>query len=588
MRSKMSAKLRLNDFATGAPVTDLTYAASESNPRGVALPSKSFVAAITGALPSPVTDASASATAPPGTATRTASAPDASPPSRPVRTTSCPARSHRSPSPPPMFPLPIVKILIANLLVGRLDQRCLGRYASRDVAREYPTILDLVGDTPIVRLDRISQDVPGTILAKLEFMNPGGSNKDRIGISMIEAAEREGLLRPGGTIVEPTSGNTGVGLAIVAASRGYRCIFVMTDKVASEKVALLRAYGAEVVVCPVAVEPDDPQSYYSVAERLVQETPGAFRPNQYANQWNPWAHEHSTGPELWRQTAGKMTHFVAGVGTGGTITGIGRFLKANAPSVQVIGADPAGSVYSGGSGRPYLVEGIGEDFWPTTYQPDLVDRVVPISDEDSFMMARRVTAEEGLLIGGSGGTAVAAALEVGRDLGPDDLVVVLIPDSGRGYLSKVFDDAWMAGFGFIASDGRTVADVIGERGADVPPLVYVRPEDSVRRAINLMRGHDVSQLPVAKGDLPLAAAEVLGAVDELALMHLVMRESDVLDNPVEKVMGPRLPTIGIGQPLELAVEMLDRAPALVVLAGGRPHVVLARSDVLRYLSSVER
>jgi len=341
-------------------------------------------------------------------------------------------------------------------------------------------------------------------------------------------------------------------------------------------------------VCPVAVEPDDPQSYYSVAERLVRETPGAFRPNQYGNEWNPWAHEQTTGPEVWRQTAGKVTHFVAGIGTGGTITGVARYLKKQNPAVQIVGADPAGSVYSGGSGRPYLVEGIGEDFWPTTYEPGLVDRVVAISDEDSFLMARRVTAEEGLLIGGSGGTAVAAALEVGRGLGPDDLVVVLIPDSGRGYLSKVFDDAWMAGFGFIASDGRTVADVIGARGAEVPPLVYVRPEDSVRRAINLMRGHDVSQLPVAKGELPLAAAEVLGAVDELALMDLVMRERDVLDNPVEKVMGPRLPTIGVGQPLELAVEMLDRAPALVVLAGGRPHVVLARSDVLRYLSSVER
>src|SRR4051812_11724158 len=450
------------------------------------------------------------------------------------------------------------------------------------------SLLDLVGNTPLVRLRRVTDGLRCQIVAKLETTNPGGSVKDRPAVAMIDAAEREGLLGPGGTIVEPTSGNTGVGLAIVAASRGYRCIFVMTDKVATEKVALLRAYGAEVVVCPVAVEPDDPQSYYSVAERLVRETPGAFRPNQYGNEWNPWAHEQTTGPEVWRQTAGKITHFVAGIGTGGTITGVARYLKKQNPGVQIVGADPAGSVYSGGSGRPYLVEGIGEDFWPTTYEPGLVDRVVAISDEDSFLMARRVTAEEGLLIGGSGGTAVAAALEVGRDLGPDDLVVVLIPDSGRGYLSKVFDDAWMAGFGFIASDGRTVADGIGERGADVPPLVYVRPEDSVRRAINIMRGHDVSQLPVAKGDLPLAAAEVLGAVDELALMHLVMRESDVLDNPVEKVMGPRLPTIGIGQPLELAVEMLDRAPALVVLAGGRPHVVLARSDVLRYLSSVER
>jgi cystathionine beta-synthase len=446
------------------------------------------------------------------------------------------------------------------------------------------SLLDLVGNTPLVRLRRVAEGLSCQIVAKLETVNPGGSVKDRPAIAMIDAAERDGLLKPGGTIVEPTSGNTGVGLAIVAAQRGYRCIFVMTDKVAPEKVALLRAYGAEVVVCPVAVEPDDPQSYYSVAERLVRETPGAFRPNQYDNQWNPWAHEQSTGPEIWRQTAGRVTHFVAGVGTGGTITGVARYLKAQKPDVQIIGADPAGSVYSGGSGRPYLVEGIGEDFWPTTFDPTLVDRVVPISDELSFETARRVTAREGLLIGGSGGTAVAAALEIGQELGPDDLVVVLIPDSGRGYLSKVFDDDWMAGYGFLRSPGRTVGDILESRGGEVPPLVYVRPDVTVREAVELMRRHGVSQLPVAKGDLPLAAAEVFGAVDELALMDLVVRDQSVLDAPVEKVMGPRLPTVGIGQPLELAVEMLDRAPAIVVLAGGRPHVVLARTDVLSYLT----
>jgi cystathionine beta-synthase len=446
------------------------------------------------------------------------------------------------------------------------------------------SLIDLIGHTPIVRLHRVTEGLTCTVAAKLEMLNPGGSVKDRPALAMIERAEAEGLLRPGGTIVEPTSGNTGVGLAIVAAERGYRCIFVVTDKVAPEKISLLEAYGAEVVLCPVAVDPDDPESYYSVAERLVRETPGAFRPNQYANEWNPWAHEHSTGPEIWAQTAGRVTHFVAGIGTGGTITGVGRFLKARAPVVQVVGADPSGSVYSGGTGRPYLVEGIGEDFWPTTYDPSVVDRVVAVSDEDSFLMARRVTCEEGLLIGGSGGTAVAAALEVGRELGPDDLVVVLIPDSGRGYLSRVFDDDWMAGYGFLRAGDHTVADIMDARPGDTPPLVYVHPDDSVRRAVQVMRAHGVSQLPVAKGEMPLAAAEVLGAVDELALMDLAFRDPAVMDKSVDAVMGERLPTVGIGQPIALAVELLDRAGAVVVLAGGRPRTILSRTDVLQHLS----
>jgi cystathionine beta-synthase len=446
------------------------------------------------------------------------------------------------------------------------------------------SLLDLIGDTPLLRLNRVTEGLACTVAVKLEMLNPGGSVKDRPALAMIEAAEREGLLQPGGTIVEPTSGNTGVGLAIVAAERGYGCIFVVTDKVAPEKIHLLEAYGAQVIVCPVAVEPDDPQSYYSVAERVVAETPGAFRPNQYGNEWNPRAHELSTGPEIWRQTAGRITHFVAGVGTGGTVTGVGRYLKAQNGDVQIVGADPAGSVYSGGSGRPYLVEGIGEDFWPTTYDPSLVDRVVAVSDEDSFLMARRVTREEGLHIGGSGGTAVAAALEVGRDLGPDDLVVVLVPDSGRGYLSRVFDDDWMAGFGFLRGGDHTVADILEARGGGIPPLVYVNPDDSAQRAVNVMRGYGLSQLPVAKGEMPLAAAEIVGAVDELALMERAFRDPHILDEPVEKVMGERLPTIGIGQPIAYAVELLDRAPALVVLAGGRPHAVLGRVDVLQHLA----
>ena len=335
------------------------------------------------------------------------------------------------------------------------------------------SVLDLIGNTPMVRLRRVTEGIACPVVAKVEVTNPGGSVKDRPALAMIDAAERAGLLKPGGTIVEPTSGNTGVGLAIVAAQRGYRCVFVMTDKVSPEKVSLLEAYGAEVVVCPVAVPPDDPQSYYSTAERLVNETPGAFRPNQYANPVNPQSHYDTTGPEIWRQTDGRITHFVAGVGTGGTITGIARYLKEQNPDVQIVAADPEGSVYSGGSGRPYLVEGVGEDFWPTTYDPSLVDRTIAVSDHDSFLMARRVTREEGLLIGGSCGTAVQAALEVAAERGPDDLVVVLLPDSGRGYLSRVFNDDWMASFGFLQSPGSTVGDVLAARGAELPPLVYV-------------------------------------------------------------------------------------------------------------------
>ena len=280
----------------------------------------------------------------------------------------------------------------------------------------YESVLDLIGNTPIVKLAVVGRDLPCTVALKLETTNPGGSSKDRPALEMLNAAERDGLLQPGGTIVEPTSGNTGVGLAIVAAQRGYRCVFVMTDKVAPEKVSLLRAYGAEVVVCPVAVAPEDPTSYYSVAEQLTKEL-GAFRPNQYANPNNPLSHEKTTGPELWRQTAGRITHFVAGAGTCGTLTGTARFLRSMNPAVKIIAADPEGSVFSGGSGRPYLVEGVGEDFFPAAWDPDLLDDVIAISDEESFLTARRVSRDEGILIGGSGGMAVAAALRVARAAG---------------------------------------------------------------------------------------------------------------------------------------------------------------------------
>ncbi|MEM9033840.1 MAG: cystathionine beta-synthase [Actinomycetota bacterium] len=448
----------------------------------------------------------------------------------------------------------------------------------------HDSVLDLIGNTPMVRLRQITEGIECPLVAKVEATNPGGSVKDRPAVTMIDAAEREGLLKPGGTIVEPTSGNTGVGLAIVAAQRGYHCIFVMTDKVSSEKVELLRAYGAEVVVCPVAVPPDDPQSYYSTAERLVRETPGAFRPNQYDNQNNPAAHYASTGPEIWAQTEGKITHFVAGAGTGGTLSGVARYLKEQNPDVQIVAADPEGSVYSGGSGRPYLVEGVGEDFWPTTYDPSLVDRTIAVSDYDSFMTARRVTREEGLFIGGSCGTAVHAAMQVASEQGPDDLVVVLLPDTGRGYLSKVYSDEWMTNFGFLHHGGTTVADLIEAKGTEALPLVYVSPETSGRVAITTMRKYGVSQLPVAKGEMPIAAAEVMGSVTELRLIERAFDDSGVLDLPVEELMGPPLPTIGVGEHVQHAVDILEQAPAVLVIDGGRPRTVVSRTDVLSFLS----
>jgi cystathionine beta-synthase len=451
------------------------------------------------------------------------------------------------------------------------------------------SILDLVGNTPLVRLPRLmaADGIQCQLVAKVEFGNPGGSVKDRVAISMVDAAERAGLLRPGGTIVEPTSGNTGAGLAIVAAQRGYRCIFVMSDKMSDEKAQLLRAYGAEVVVCPTAVPPEDPRSYYSTAERLVRETPGAFRPDQYSNPANPVAHELTTGPEIWRQTAGRVTHFVAGIGTGGTISGVARYLKQQNSSVQIVGADPEGSVYSGGTGRPYLTEGVGEDFWPTTFDPSLVDRVVMVSDADAFNTARRVTREEGLLIGGSGGTAVHAALEVARELAdPGALVVVLVPDSGRNYLSKIFDDQWMSELGFLRADGPIAGDVLAAKGESTPALVLITPEEPVRRAIALMRENGVSQLVVSvTTELPLAAKEVVGTVRELELMDLAYRDPGIVDRPVTEIMTAVMPMVGFGEPVNRVVECLDQGASVLILEGGHPIGVLTRSDVLAFLAT---
>ena len=417
------------------------------------------------------------------------------------------------------------------------------------------SLVELIGNTPLVKLSSVTEGLAPLVLAKVEYLNPGGSVKDRIALRMIEAAERSGELRPGGTIVEPTSGNTGVGLAIVAQTRGYKCVFVCPDKVSADKINVLRAYGAEVVVCPTVVPPEHPDSYYNTSDRLVREIEGAWKPNQYANPANPQSHYETTGPEIWRQTDGRITHFVTGLGTGGTVSGAGRYLKEVSDGrVKVIGADPEGSVYSGGTGRPYLVEGVGEDFWPGTYDRAICDEIVPVSDADSFTLTRRLAREEGLLVGGSCGMAAMAALRVAERAGPDDVVVVLLPDGGRGYLSKIFNDDWMADYGFLRSTARTtVGDVLRRKTGPMPELVHVHPQDTVREAIDILREYHVSQMPVVKAEPPVMIAEVVGSVVERDLLDLLFTGHARLADPLERHMSPPLPVVGAGEPVDAAV-----------------------------------
>ncbi len=449
------------------------------------------------------------------------------------------------------------------------------------------SLIELVGGTPLVRLGRMAAHVRPQVLAKVEYLNPGGSVKDRIALAMVEDAEQRGLIRPGGTIVEPTSGNTGVGLALVANARGYKCVFVMPDKMSAEKIAVLRAYGAEVVVCPTAVAPEHPDSYYSVSRRLAAEIPGAWNPDQYSNPKNPEAHYRSTGPEVWSQTDGRVTHFVAGVGTGGTISGCGRYLKeVSGGAVQVVGADPEGSVYSGGSGRPYLVEGVGEDFWPTTYDRTVADRIIAISDRDSFLTTRRLAREEALLVGGSCGLAAAAALRLAEELTEDDVVVVLLPDSGRGYLSKIYNDEWMADYGFLTPDSTqpTVGDVLHRKGSSLPELVHVHPQETVGSAIAILREYGVSQMPVVKEEPPVMAAEVVGSVVERELLDAVFADRAALEAPLSQHMSGSLPTVGAGEDLQVAMAALEAASAMLVLDDGKPVGIVTRSDLLGFLA----
>ncbi|MFG1839240.1 cystathionine beta-synthase [Micromonospora sp. DT228] len=452
----------------------------------------------------------------------------------------------------------------------------------------YDNVVDMIGNTPLVRLRNVTAGIQATVLAKVEYVNPGGSVKDRIALRMVEDAEAAGLLKPGGTIVEPTSGNTGVGLALVAQLKGYKCVFVCPDKVSQDKQDVLRAYGAEVVVCPTAVAPEDPRSYYNVSDRLTREIPGAWKPDQYSNPANPRSHYETTGPELWKQTEGGLTHFVTGVGTGGTISGIGQYLKeASEGRVRIIGADPEGSVYSGGTGRPYLVEGVGEDFWPETYDRGVADEIVEVSDKASFEMTRRLAREEGLLVGGSCGMAVVAALEVARRAGPDDVVVVLLPDGGRGYLSKIFNDSWMARYGFLDNSGAepTVADALASKPGGLPELVHVHPTETVRDAIDYMREYGVSQLPVLKAEPPVVTGEVAGSIAERDLLDALFTGQAHLHDTIERHMGDPLPMIGGGQPVSEAVGLLEKSDAALVLVDGKPKGVLTRQDLLSHLGA---
>ncbi|CDQ45646.1 MULTISPECIES: cystathionine beta-synthase [Mycolicibacterium] len=452
-------------------------------------------------------------------------------------------------------------------------------------------ISELIGNTPLVRLNSVVPPGAGVVAAKVEYLNPGGSSKDRIAVKMIDAAEASGELKPGGTIVEPTSGNTGVGLALVAQQRGYHCVFVCPDKVSEDKRNVLRAYGAEVVVCPTAVAPDDPASYYSVSNRLVEEIDGAWKPDQYSNPMGPASHYETTGPEIWADTDGKITHFVAGVGTGGTITGTGRYLKeVSGGRVKIIGADPEGSVYSGGTGRPYLVEGVGEDFWPSAYDPAIPDEIIAVSDADSFDMTRRLAREEALLVGGSCGMAVVAALRVAEKAGPDAVVVVLLPDGGRGYLSKVFNDSWMSSYGFLRSrldgsiDEPTVGEVLRHKSGALPDLVHTHPSETVRDAITILREYGVSQMPVVGAEPPVMAGEVAGSVSERELLSAVFEGRAKLADAVSLHMSAPLPLIGSGELLGTAAKTLRDCDAVMVVEDGKPIGVLTRHDLLGSLS----
>lgn len=446
------------------------------------------------------------------------------------------------------------------------------------------SVIELIGGTPLVRLTRVSAGLAPTVLAKLEYLNPGGSVKDRIARRMIEDAEARGLLAPDGTIVEPTSGNTGVGLALVAQQKGYRCVFTCPDKVSADKIAVLRAYGAEVVICPAAVPPDHPESYRSVSARLATEIPGAYKPDQYANPANADSHYHGTGPELWEQTDGRITHLVAGVGTGGTISGTGRYLKeASGGRVRVIGADPSGSVYSGGEGRPYFVEGVGQLSSPLSFDPAVPDQILAVPDQVSIALARRLAREEGILTGGSGGMAVAAALKVAARAAAGDLIVVIIPDSGRGYVSKIFNDAWLRRMGFETQPGS------GVRAGELLPdsgLPLVDPGETIAGALKLMTSAGTACLAVSAAPPPVRLPEIAGILAQADLASLIAAGQAQPGDLVGAHMLPPPPVVGSGELLAETTDIIKRSGFALVVDGGLPRGLISATDIASLLARI--
>ena len=438
-------------------------------------------------------------------------------------------------------------------------------------------VLEAIGGTPLVRVRRIAAELSAAIYAKIEFVNPGGSVKDRIALAMVEAAEREGLLGPGGTIVEATSGNTGVGLAMVAAVKGYRCIFIMPDKMSAEKTRLLKAYGAEVVMTPASAETNSPDGYGGVALRLANEIPNAWQPNQFANLTNPEYHYRVTGPEIWDQSKGRVTTVVSGIGTGGTISGVGRYLKEQNPKIQVVAADPAGSILSGDTPKPWAVEGIGEDYVPKTFNSQVVDEWIRVEDCESFKVAREMARTEGLLVGGSCGTAMAAGLRYAQRLGPEDFVVVICPDTGRNYLSKMYSDEWMIENGFLrpTAKPRSVGDLLTARGS--VPVICVRPDEKAAHAIDLLRRHDISQLPVLEND------KVVGCVRELTLARLLHAGTDPRQVPVREIMARPMPTVAAHVDLDEVYRLLSSGNSGVAVESGDKIIgIVTRIDLISF------